>query len=147
MLLCYLIHVDEERLDAMRRHLVVLFAVLLVSSFVAFPSDTSAYAKCNCTAWAQSKRRDLPLSLGHAKTWGARAKVLGFPVDGKPRVGDVMVLQPYVQGAHRTYGHVAYVIGVNGNRVTVSQMNGGQGCIVKRGTFRLTKGVAFIHPK
>ena len=147
MLLCYLIHVDEERIDAMRRLLTVLFALLLVSSFIAFPSDTSAYAKCNCTAWAHSKRRDLPLTLGNAKTWGVRAKALGFPVDGKPRVGDVMVLQPRVQGAHRAYGHVAYVIGVNGDRVTVSAMNGGQGCAVKRDVFRVTKGVAFIHPK
>jgi peptidoglycan DL-endopeptidase CwlO len=131
----------------MRRLLAVPFAMLLVLSFVMFPADTSAYAKCNCTAWAHSKRPDLPLTLGHAKTWGVRAQALGFPVDGKPRVGDVIVLQPGVQGAHRVYGHVAYVIGVNRNSVTVSQMNGGQGCIVKRGTFRLTKGVAFIHPR
>ncbi len=131
----------------MRRLLAVLLGLLLVSSFVVFPADTEAYARCNCTAWAHSKRQDLPLNLGHAKTWAARAKAQGFPVDGNPRVGEVIVLQPRVQGAHRTYGHVAYVIGVSGNRVTVSEMNGGGGCVVRRDTFRTGKGVSFIHPK
>ena len=131
----------------MRRLLAVLFALLLVSSFVVTPRDTAAYASCNCTAWAHAKRPDLPLSLGNAKTWAYRAANLGFPVDGKPRVGDVMVFQPGVQGAHRVYGHVAYVIGVSGNRVTVSEMNGGRGCRMRQRTYRLTKGVSFIHPK
>ncbi len=126
---------------------MVLFAVLAVSSFVAFPADTSAYAACNCTAWAHSKRRDLPMSLGNARTWAARAAAKGFPVDTKPRVGDIIVLRPGVQGAHRVYGHVAYVIAVRGNRVTVSEMNGGRGCRVKRETYRVGKGVSFIHPK
>ncbi len=131
----------------MRRRFAIVFAALLVSSLVAFPADIEAYARCNCTAWAKHKRPDLPWNLGHAKTWGVRAKAQGFPVDGKPRVGDVIVLQPGVQGAHRRYGHVAYVIGVSGSRVIVSEMNGGQGCKVVRDMFRITKGVAFIHPK
>jgi surface antigen len=130
----------------MRRLLTVLFGVLLVSSFLIFPADTQAYARCNCTAWAHSKRQDLPLNLGHAKTWAARAEAQGFPVDAEPRVGDVIVLQPGVQGAHRRYGHVAYVIGVSGKRVTVSEMNGGGGCVVGRNTFYTGKGVLFIHP-
>ena len=131
----------------MRRLLTVLFGVLLFSTFVVFPADTQAYARCNCTAWAHARRQDLPLNLGHAKTWAARAEAQGFPVDGKPRVGDVIVLQPRVQGAHRKYGHVAYVIGVSGNQVTVSEMNGGGGCVVGRNTFRTGKGVSFIHPR
>lgn len=131
----------------MRRLYTVLFGLLLVTSLFVFPADTEAYARCNCTAWAHSKRRDLPLNLGNAKTWAARARAQGFPVDGIPRVGDVIVLQPRVQGAHRVYGHVAYVIGVSGSRVTVSEMNGGGGCAVRRDTFRTGKGVSFIHPK
>lgn len=130
----------------MRRLHAVLFSFLLASLFIVFPADTEAYARCNCTAWAHSKRQDLPLNLGNAKTWGVRAEAQGFPVDGKPRVGDVIVLQPRVQGAHRVYGHVAYVIGVSGNKVTVSEMNGGN-CNVRRDTFRTGKGVSFIHPK
>jgi peptidoglycan DL-endopeptidase CwlO len=131
----------------MRRLVAILFAALLVGSFVVFPSDAGAYARCNCTAWASQKRRDLPMNLGNALTWGARAARQGFPVDGKPRVGDVMVFQPGVQGAHRRYGHVAYVIGVNGNRVTVSEMNGGRGCKVNTNVYRVTRGTAFIHAK
>src|SRR4051812_43989871 len=131
----------------MRRLHAVFFGLLLASLFVVFPAGSEAYARCNCTAWAYSKRRDLPLNLGNAKTWAVRAKAQGFPVDGKPRVGDVIVLQPRVQGAHRVYGHVAYVIGVSGNRVTVSEMNGGGACAVKRDTFQTGKGVLFIHPK
>lgn len=125
----------------------LLLAILCVFAFAAIPSDVGAYASCNCTAWAHSKRPDLPLSLGNAKTWAARAKAQGFPVDNKPRVGDVMVLQPRVQGAHAVYGHVAYVIAVSGTRVTVSEMNGGKGCKVIRDTFRVSKGTAFIHPR
>ncbi len=137
----------DEGSDAVRRLFAIVFAALLVSALLAFPADTNAYARCNCTAWAKHKRPDLPMNLGHAKTWGVRAKAQGYPVDGKPRVGDVIVLQPGVQGAHRRYGHVAYVIGVRGNRVIVSEMNGGQGCKVVRDSFRITKGVAFIHPR
>jgi len=96
-------------------------------------------------AYAHSRRPDLPRTLGNARTWGVRARAAGFRVDGKPRVGDVMVLQPGVQGAHRRYGHVAYVVGVSGNRVTTLQMNGGRGCRVSRTVFRVTRGVSFIH--
>ena len=135
----------------MRRLLVHLFAVLAIAAFVWIPAKTlaygRAYAPCNCTAWAHQKRLDLPHSLGNALTWGVRARAQGYSVDGQPRVGDIIVLQPGVQGAHRRFGHVAYVTAVNGNRVTVSQMNGGQGCRVTRATFRTGRGVMFIHPK
>src|SRR3712207_4734014 len=131
----------------MRRLPVIVFALLLATSFVAFPADTAAYARCNCTAWAHSKRRDLPLTLSHARYWAGRARAAGYPVDSKPRVGDVMVLQPRVQGAHRRYGHVAYVVAVSGNRVTVSEMHGGRGCRVYRGTYLTGRGVSFIHRK
>jgi surface antigen len=127
--------------------MAAVFAVFMLVSFVAVPDDASAYAACNCTAWAAAKRRDLPMTLGNALTWAARARAAGFPVDGKPRVGDVMVLQPRVQGAHRRYGHVAYVVAVNGDRVTVSEMNGGMGCGVRRDTYRTGRGVSFIHRK
>lgn len=113
----------------------------------AQPAPVDAYARCNCTAYAHSRRPDLPLTLGHAKTWAARAKKLGYPVDGKPRVGDIIVLQPGVQGAHRRYGHVAYVIAVQGNRVQVREMNGGRGCRVFADRFRVGRGVSFIHRK
>ena len=131
----------------MRRLVLLLFAVLLGSAFLLTPRETSAYARCNCTAWASAKRPDLPLTLGNAKTWAYRAKMAGFPVDGNPRVGDIIALQPGVQGADRRYGHVAYVVAVKGSRVYVTEMNGGGGCRVISDTFRVGRGVLFIHPK
>ncbi len=129
----------------MRRLFAAVFAMLIVFSFVLAPDDASAYASCNCTAWAHSKRRDLPMTLGNALTWASRARRAGFSVDSRPRVGDIMVLQPGVQGAHRRYGHVAYVIGVSGSRVTVSEMNGGSSCGVRRDSYHTGRGVSFIH--
>lgn len=125
----------------------LLLTVLCLSVFYAIPADAGAYERCSCTAWAHSRRPDLPLNLGNAKTWGVRAAAQGFPVDNKPRVGDIMVLQPRVQGASAVYGHVAYVIAVSGSRVTVSEMNSGGGCAVVRDTFKVSKGTAFIHPQ
>ena len=132
----------------MRRLMLALFALLAISSsFVIAPRTADAYARCNCTAWAHMKRPDLPLTLGNARTWASRARARGFPVDSRPRVGDVMVLQPGVQGANRRYGHVAYVIAVRGNLVTVTEMNGGYGCRVRRHTYHTGRGVNFIHHK
>ena len=109
----------------MRRLLAARFAVLVVSSLGLTPRVASAYAACNCTAWASAQRPDLPLTLGTALTWASRARAAGFPVDDQPRVGDIIVLQPGVQGAHGCYGHVAYVTAVSGNQETVSELNGG----------------------
>ena len=131
----------------MRRLMAALFAMLAISSFVATPRTADAYARCNCTAWAHAKRPDLPLTLGNARTWASRARARGFSVDGRPRVGDIIVLQPGVQGAHWRYGHVAYVIAVRGSQVTVTEMNGGRGCRVVRDYFHTGRGVSFIHRK
>ncbi|HZB95868.1 MAG TPA: CHAP domain-containing protein, partial [Herpetosiphonaceae bacterium] len=126
----------------MRRLMLALFALLAISSSIVIaPRTADAYARCNCTAWAHMKRPDLPLTLGNALTWASRARARGFPVDSRPRVGDVMVLQPGVQGANRRYGHVAYVIAVRGNLVTVTEMNGGYGCRVRRHTYHTGRGV------
>jgi surface antigen len=129
----------------MRRLLAALFAVLAVSSLVLTPRAASAYAACNCTAWASAQRPDLPLTLGNALTWASRARATGFPVDDQPRVGDIIVLQPGVQGAHGRYGHVAYVTAVSGTQVTVSEMNGGGGCRVVRAALHPGPGASFIH--
>src|SRR5689334_10394470 len=119
----------------MRRPLAIVFALLVVSTFVLSPANADAYAACNCTAWAHAKRPDLPMTLGNARSWAIRARAAGFPVSGTPRVGDVMVLRPGVQGANSWYGHVAYVVAVYGSRVYVSEMNGGYGCGVRRDSY------------
>lgn len=125
-----------------------LAAVAVIGMILsARPFAVDAYASCNCTAYAHSRRPDLPMTLGNARTWGIRARANGFRVDSHPRVGDVMVLQPGVQGASWGYGHVAYVTAVYGNRVVVRQMNGGEGCWVSRTVFHTGWGVQFIHRK
>lgn len=129
----------------MRRLFAAVFAMLVVFSFLLSPDNAAAYASCNCTAWAHAKRPDLPMTLGNARTWASRARAAGFSVTSRPRVGDIMVLQPGVQGASRRYGHVAYVVGVSGSRVTVSEMNGGSGCGVRRDSYHTGGGVSFIH--
>lgn len=140
-----------RKYNAMRRFVTLLLGLAVFATSTAFPPSTlayrPAYAPCNCTAWAHKMRPDLPANLGNALTWAARAKAQGFPVDAQPRVGDIIAIRPGVQGADRRFGHVAYVTAVRGNRVTVSQMNGGQGCRVKGATFRVGKGVLFIHRK
>jgi len=130
---------------ATRPRLVFVFAMLILASALFIPSSAAAYTRCACTDYAHRMRPDLPLSLGNALTWGTRARAHGFPVDGNPRVGDIVVLQPGVQGAHRRYGHVAYVTGVGGGRVYASQFNGN--CRVSKSAYRLTRGMAFIHYK
>lgn len=132
---------------AVRPRLVLAFILSVIASALLVPVPATAYTRCACTDWAHRQRPDLPLSLGNAHTWGARAKANGFPVDGEPRAGDIVVLQPGVQGAHRSLGHVAYVTGVGAGKVYVTQMNGGRSCRVSEGTYRITRGMAFIHRK
>src|ERR1700730_14500501 len=103
----------EKAMQWFKRALVVvaIFGTILI----ARPLVVDAYASCNCTAYAHARRPDLPMTLGNARTWGIRARAAGFKVDSYPRVGDVMVLQPGVQGASWWYGHVAYVTAVYGS--------------------------------
>ena len=76
-------------------------------------------------AWCLNSRNNIPFnsrykggSFGHAGTWGNAAKNVGIAVDMNPRVGDV------AWQTNGDYGHVAYVIAVNGNNVTVEQYAG-----------------------
>jgi surface antigen len=78
---------------------------------VAGNSYTAGY----CTAYAKSRRPDMPNNLGNADTWGIRAARQGFRVDGSPSVGAVAVARGYM--------HVAIVEQVSGGRVFVSEQN------------------------
>lgn len=130
---------------ATRPRLVFVFMMLLVAAVLFVPDSATAYTRCACTDWAHRNRPDLPLSLGNAHTWGARARANGFPVDGNPRVGDIVVFQPGVQGAHSRLGHVAYVAGVGGGKIHITEFNGT--CRVNSRSARITGGMAFIHYK
>jgi surface antigen len=75
-----------------------------------------------CTWWVaylrQKNGNPVPSNLGNASTWGIRARAFGLPTGSTPRVGAAVVTS--TRGA----GHVAYVIGVNGDgTIVISEMN------------------------
>lgn len=69
-----------------------------------------------------------PYITGNAKDWAGSARAHGWSVvlDAQPR--SIVVFQPGVQGADRTYGHVAWVTSTqrrsDGLYVTFTEMNG-----------------------
>jgi len=76
----------------------------------------------NCTWWAwESACCNWGVALpgwGNANTWGKYASQNGnYEVHGNPIVGSIAT------STKGKYGHVAWVIGVNGGSVTVSEMN------------------------
>lgn len=69
-----------------------------------------------CT-WYVAQKRYVPWS-GNAGTWLYKAKSLGYKTGRKPTPGSIMVTTE-----NRYYGHVALVEKVNGDTITVSEMN------------------------
>ncbi|MCC4306267.1 CHAP domain-containing protein [Rhodococcus sp. 3-2] len=91
----------------------------------------------NCTWGAYNKwfnasgGRHYPALSGNAKDWANSARATGWTVvlDAQPR--SMVVFQPGVQSADRTYGHVAWVDSTarraDGLYVTITEMNGAAG--------------------
>lgn len=77
----------------------------------------NGYAPGYCTWYAKNKRPDLPNNLGNANTWYSNAAAMGLPVGTTPRVGAI--------GQAVGQMHVVYVEAVNGDTVTISEMNYG----------------------
>lgn len=87
--------------------------------------EGSLYPFGQCTWWVAQKRPDLPYfrkNSGDALNWATSAAAAGFPVGEVPLVGSVAVFAPGQYGAGR-YGHVAYVTGVEGGQITISEAN------------------------
>lgn len=59
---------------------------------------------------------------GNAMVWGSGAASAGYTVSGTPRTRSIVVMQPGVHGSS-SVGHVAWVTAVNGNQVTIVEMN------------------------
>ncbi|GAA2158728.1 surface antigen [Humibacillus xanthopallidus] len=59
---------------------------------------------------------------GNAMVWGSGAAAAGYTVSSVPRTRSILVMQPGVQGSS-SVGHVAWVTGVSGNKVTIIEMN------------------------
>lgn len=104
-----------------------------------------------CTWWADQRYYQLHdvfvpwHTNANAWQWTTRAFEFGWSVSAVPRVGDIMVLQPGVQGAYYV-GHVAVVEHVlSGGRFIASSMNWGanRGGITDS-QFYAGPGVSFI---
>ena len=79
------------------------------------PKSTAgnSYYVGTCTWYVKNMRSDIPNSWGNASEWYASAQADGYSVGSQPKVGAIAW----------TSGHVAYVAGVNGNNVTIKEMN------------------------
>jgi surface antigen len=78
---------------------------------------TNLYAFGNCTYYVKNRRPDLPNDLGNANTWYIRAIQYGLATGTEPRVGAVGTTTA------GSLGHVVYIEAVDGNTITVSEMN------------------------
>jgi surface antigen len=59
---------------------------------------------------------------GNAMVWDTGAASAGYTVSGTPRTRSILVMEPGVHGSS-SVGHVAWVTAVNGNQVTIIEMN------------------------
>ena len=94
-------------------------------------SDKWGFIIGECTsyvAWCLNSRNNIPFTnwykqganktWGHAKDWGNAARNAGITVNTTPAVGSV----GYTTSGD--YGHVVYVVAVNGSQVTVEEYSG-----------------------
>jgi surface antigen len=117
----------------MRRFLplLILAVALPATSASAAGSHLHWFAKGQCTHYAYQKRPDI-VDEGYRQhgflhwdgwEWSGHARDSGFPVDRRPRKGDIAVWQPGVGGA-TSKGHLAYVESVTGKgKVRVTEVN------------------------
>ncbi len=80
------------------------------------PLKSHRFAYGHCTYYVAS-RVYVPWS-GHAKSWLANARAYGYRTGNTPVAGSIVVTTE-----HRWYGHVGLVESVNGNSITISEMN------------------------
>lgn len=99
-------------------------------------SKSNGYPYGWCTYFVATKRY-VPSSWGNAKNWLNSARRAGYSTGGTPVPGSIMVT------SESGYGHVAYVESVNGNSITVSEMNYEGWGVASRRT--LSSGAGFIR--
>lgn len=110
-------------------------------------STGNTYAAENCTWYVKDVfKARMGDWWGNAKDWAANASREGLQVDDQPVANlTIAVFAPGSAGADANYGHVAVVIGVSGDSVTVKEMNGAAG-LGKTSTRTIPKSAAsYIH--
>lgn len=80
----------------------------------------------NCTSFSAYRLSsangfELPPAYGNAGEWGNRARREGYHVDNNPTRGSIA--WGAAGGAHSSYGHVAWVSDVSGDKVTIEEYN------------------------
>jgi LysM repeat protein len=88
-----------------------------------------------CTNWVKYKRPDLPPKMGNGGQYLAYARSYGIPTGSIPRVGAVVVT------SEAAVGHVAYVERVNGDTITISEMNYVRPFVVSQRTISIHSSV------
>lgn len=84
---------------------------------------------------------------GNAMTWGWGAANAGYSVGSMPRSRSIVVMQPGVHGSSRV-GHVGWVTAVNGNKVTIVEMNALAGAYnYNTRTVTHTGGMSYIYAR
>ena len=82
---------------------------------------------------------------GNAMEWAWGAANAGYTVSSTPRTRSIVVLQPGVHGSSRV-GHVGWVTGVSGNKVTMIEMNALAGAYnYNTRTVTHTSGMKYIY--
>lgn len=80
-------------------------------------NNANSYAYGFCTWYAASRRPDIPGNWGNAGTWLYSAQNAGRETNSEPRIGAIIVTY------ESWYGHVGYVENIEGDKVTISEMN------------------------
>ena len=97
--------------------------LLLLSFILLLPGKVEADPRldgCQCTDFVYNHRQDIPLGMGHARSWLYSARVHRLPFDQVPQVGDVAVILNGEYGLNAQFGHVAMVTSVSDERDTFS---------------------------
>ena len=97
-------------------------------------SKANGYPYGWCTYYVAT-RRYVPSSWGNAKNWLYSARRAGYATGSEPAVGAIMVT------SESGWGHVAYVESVNGDTITVAEMNYVGWGVASRRTLSANAGV------
>lgn len=111
------------------------------ADYTAVPGNS--YYAGQCTWYVKNQLPWVGNFWGNAAEWANNATYAGRVVDTNPAVGTVAVMMPGVAYAS-SYGHVAVVTGVNGEMITISEMNAKGEFVVSSRTIPAA-GVLFIH--
>lgn len=114
-------------------------------------SSTNTFPYGACTWWANHRYHQLhgiyvPWHINaNAWQWSARAREFGWQVSTRPRVGAIVDMQPWIQGAYGL-GHVGIVEQVNrdGTAVISSMSWGARPWSVSYASVRPGSGITFI---